>query len=193
MTLEKKKILILRGNGHFDKLSGIQLEKELIKQGYDVHFHKYSHWPQEGTPGWDQKPEDINFELELDNLKQYFEQNGAPDYVLAKSAGSVVTSLAIQKGLINPKKVILMGLPMKWKHPFVHGKLEEIIRNTPLPIGTRFIQESEDPFGGYEMIKEIFGNHILDQDYVLHEIEGNNHQYNYSDELMNIINDYFSN
>jgi hypothetical protein len=133
--------------------------------------------------------------LELHRLKERFEMIGTPEYVIAKSVGTALTAMAIQAGLINPEKVVLMGFPIGWdKHPDLYGKLENIIKKTKFPPGTIIIQEDIDGFGGFKVIEETFRDFARKNNYTIHEIKGikdKTHDYSY-EKVSELINPYLN-
>ena len=69
----------------------------------EVRYLDYDHW--------DNGSADINLDLEVDEASKLVE--GWDDYVVvAKSIGTVVATLAVSKGLLNPKHCVFLGFPL---------------------------------------------------------------------------------
>jgi pimeloyl-ACP methyl ester carboxylesterase len=160
-----EKIILLGGN-HISNLDWVRdLEKELQHYADEIILHKYLHWlnPDLG---------EIDFDKELANLSNNILKN-QDSIVIAKSAGTILALYAIQKGLISPKKIVLIGVPHKWALERNHD-VKSLLRY--LNVKTLIIQQSNDymmPFRDLiSLLKDLENTNINTV-----EIEGNDHAY----------------
>lgn len=73
----------------------------------EMYLHEYDHWQSE-------EPE-IDMEAELEKLAAVvsLHEAGTQYLVFAKSIGSLLTLLAVQRGIIAPEKCVFFGMPLE--------------------------------------------------------------------------------
>jgi len=99
-----KDIVILGGNSK-KNIEWLNKMSDAYSLSYKVYSIFYESWRQE--------EKDIDINEELIKLKKYDKEH--KDYiVVAKSMGTIITLLAIKNKIINPKLIILEGIPVKY-------------------------------------------------------------------------------
>lgn len=191
MSNDRRRILVLRGNGHWDKKSCGEFETEIDSLGFQTKAQEYAHWPKEGTLEWRESPSEISFTHELGQIYSDIRENGQFYGVVSKSVGAVATALAIDLGILKPQKLVIMGIPFnKWKHSTnINERLSNLFHSIDMPIGTKFIQQSKDKFGRFSKLEGLLRDVSVDKGYELNEISGNDHSYNMK-EIMPLITNY---
>ena len=129
----------------------------------------------------------INFEYELDSLNKLILDNKLSDYIIfAKSAGTLLTVKGANEEILKPQKCIFLGLPINWayKHKF---DIDTWIQNYSIP--TLFIQQTNDPYYSYKELQTYLHKHSV-ENFLMHEIEGNNHYYSNLEEIKEQVKNY---
>jgi predicted alpha/beta-hydrolase family hydrolase len=98
---------------------------------------------------------------------------GLDDYVVvAKSIGSVLTTLAISRGLLHPQRCLFMGFPLR-------VVLDEFPQTgdalTQLP-STVFLHNEHDPLGASDAVRSYLAEHAPHK-YELQTLPGDTHDY----------------
>lgn len=139
----------------------------------------YDHW-QNGEK-W------INLQKESEKLAELVK--GKKDYfVFAKSIGSILGLKNIYEGTLNPKKMVICGLPYRaGKEEF--NEIDDCLKTLIVPI--IFIQNEFDPVYSYKELKDILNNNSP-ADYQLINNPGNNtHDYEDFEQLVNIVKNLY--
>ncbi len=139
----------------------------------------YDHW-QTGEK-W------INLEKESEKLTELVKDK--KDYfVFAKSIGSVLALKNIYEGTLNPKKMVICGLPYRaGKEEF--KEIDECLKTLKVP--TTFIQNEFDPVYGFEELSEVLAINSP-SDYHLFKNAGNStHDYEDFEQLVNIVKNLY--
>ena len=134
-------------------------------------IHKYSFWKNQSN---------LNPEIEINKINLI-----KPDFIIAKSLGSVLASMAIFNNLITPKYLVLIGVPHKvlgseqllWiKHlKNYHGEI-------------LFIQQESDVSGSYNGLTEI----IESSRHRYEKVNGSDHKYSNVTQLQDIIHGWLA-
>lgn len=171
-----KKIILLGGNSK-KNIKWLQNMTNTLENSYsNVIPMKYSHWD---LPEW----EGINIEKEIDKLKILVKNTD--DYiVVAKSVGILVTLLAIEQGVIYPKMIIAMGVPILFLENYNYD-IQKLFTNASKDRKILIIQQTNDVIGNAELVREIVPSNIP-----LLKIAGSNHQYNCFKLLSKHINQF---
>jgi len=166
-------IIILAGNSLHNKEWAEELADNLASFGNCFVFN-YHHWKT--------GEKNINFEYELAKLVE--KTKDLQEYILVgKSAGAILISLAMSKGMVNPRKCVLMGLPFKFAEN--NGKdLKEAILSSN--VRREFIQNKNDPYGSAKEVKEILGS-LKIKNYSFTETDGDTHDYTDFDKIIELI------
>lgn len=159
---------------------------EGVRNSLSVNFNiseilYYSHWKNGG---------EINFEIELQKIQEIVKNWKGEEYVVfAKSAGTVLTLLAFERKIINPKAIIFVGSAVYWAKRKGIDFYEKLSR-AKLPI--LFIQQNNDPAISYS---ELYARTsvIYPQGYVFICVDGDDHAYKSIEELGCIATKFISN
>ncbi len=91
-----KHLIVLPGNSLQNQSWGIRMASHYGEYFDSIHTVEYDHWKTGEA--------DINLALEEERLREHVATlpKGTQIIVLAKSAGSILTFLAVQSGAINP-------------------------------------------------------------------------------------------
>ncbi len=100
-----KHLIILPGNSVKNRTWGEVMRDHYGPQFASVTLLEYDHW-ETGVP-------QIDFDVELEKLQERTIPLFAHDevVVMAKSAGSLLTFVAVRDGVLTPKKCIFFGIP----------------------------------------------------------------------------------
>lgn len=122
----------------------------------------------------------------MQNWKKIKQLIGGKDcYIISKSIGSILTLIGIEKEIINPKKVIILGLPLKYlekNNIDIKPLIENVINKTEVAV----IQQKNDPIGKYEDVVQKLPNNIK-----VFEIPGNYHVYANLNIIKPLVDDFF--
>lgn len=158
--MKNKNILILGGNTS-NNLSWINKYTKEYQKNNKVKSIKYDHWNTNNK---------IDRELELNKviteLKEFNNYS-----IIAKSVGSIITLTGIERNLIKPDNLIILGLPLlyiKNNEIDIISLLEKAKKETNIMI----IQQKDDPIGKYTEVKEL-----VPKDIKVIEIPGHYHIY----------------
>jgi len=155
-----KNIIILGGNSN--KNINWVYEMEKMFSNYNIYSLKYDNWYND---------KEIDIELELTKLINIC--NKLDDYIIiCKSIGSIITFNGIINNLINPKKVIVLGLPIYMCYSD-NIDIKSIVNSCSMKTKIMIIEQKNDPVGSSSDVLKI-----LNDDIKFIEIEGNDHHYN---------------
>jgi hypothetical protein len=93
--------------------------------------------------------------------------------VIAKSAGVILALHAIERGIIHPNKIVLIGVPHKWAIDRNHNVLSLM---KILKFETLIIQQDEDYMISYDELMSSLNDAEL-KGYKTLKINGNDHAY----------------
>ena len=117
-----------------------------------IHIAEYEHW-KTGKANIDLALEEKNLQEHVASLPKETQIT-----VLAKSAGSILTFLAVKSGAINPSYCVFFGIPMDWAAVDVfYGKWTFLTDFTCPAIA---FHNDNDPTAPYEYTKKIVDNYL---------------------------------
>lgn len=163
-------VLYLPGNSILNKDEAYTIKSFLEEKGHSVYVHEWRHWADESIE-WDLAKE-IEI-IKTHNLELI-------DVVIGKSIGSFVSSKIVNDKLVNPKKVIILGLPLG--SPLIsiddyEGCIEIMQNNITV------IQNDKDPYGPLDKVKELinksFANLIIKN--------SDTHIYSYPEDILKAL------
>ncbi len=161
-------------------IPGVKIEtKEWMKSlfsalgenSFESKVHLYRHWSD-------------NIEADIDYEASCLEDFSV-DLVIAKSLGTLITTLAFASFNFEPKAAVLIGSPLKRHGLDNFGLLKSFVESVP----THFIQQTSDFNGSFEQLRKIVQPY---QNAIVTEIPGDDHIYGDIDELQKIIQPIFS-
>ena len=154
------KLILLAGNSIKNKewIEGIKSALEEFFDSTEIQY--YNHWST-GAPF-------ISYPNELNALKKIAKGN----YVIfAKSAGVVLTLMAFDEGWLKPEKCVFAGVPYGAPKRSGAEQFRKLLNKFSVP--TLIIQETNDPYGGFAVIKKL----IHSSNYQFAEVPGDKHRY----------------
>ena len=134
-------ILLLGGNSPQHKLWLHQLGAFLESAGHVVIRHEYHHW-QTGEPNAD-------IEAELRRLRPVASQL-ANYAVIAKSVGTVIATLGIARGLLQPTQCVFLGVPLAG----IAGETPDFLPSLAALPPTTIMQNDHDPYGSFDLLQQ---------------------------------------
>ncbi len=143
-----------------DLLLGLQ------KSPFDFKIAQYRHWSNDYDP-------DVNHEASC-------LADSSIDYVVAKSLGTVISTLAFDTFNFKPRKAIFIGSPLRRHSTNNFESLSQFVSSVP----TLFIQQASDFNGSYiELAKIVQTFH----NGAIVEVPGEDHLYDDINELQKIL------
>lgn len=165
-------VLYLPGFGIHNKSEMESISSTLHSNGFDVLTHEWRHWKDESVK-WD-----VNAEIEL--IKQEIGTSQV-DSVVAKSLGSYVSATMVWQKVIDPQKVVLMGVPLNDlstdEKEFVGLAIKRMSGKLTV------IQNSQDEHCSLEDLNFLIAN--VQHDLIIKE--SNTHEYNYPEEVLKVL------
>lgn len=157
--MDKKHLLILGGNSK-NNILWLDKYKQEFSKDYKVYDIFYEHW---------ENNKEINFDIELNKMNRI--ATNIKNYnIIAKSIGSVISIIGIDREIIKPKKMVILGYPLdliKSNNLNINSLIKEISKK----INILIIQQDNDPIGKYvDVAKELPNVKVI-------EIPGNDHSY----------------
>ncbi|HVX23998.1 MAG TPA: hypothetical protein VG992_01505 [Candidatus Saccharimonadales bacterium] len=155
-------MLILGGESQRHQVWVRELASALEPNADDLRILDYRHW-QTNSPT-------IDVEYEIEQAAR-----NAPDepyVVVAKSMGSVVTTLAVSRGLLKPDRCIFMGFPLA----VVMANLPEVAAALPKLPPTDFLHNTADPLGSFQAVQAYITAHSPAH-FTCCELPGDTHDY----------------
>lgn len=156
---------------------------EEIKSNFDSfstgNILYYDHW-QSGEK-W------INLQKESEKLAELVKDK--KDYfVFAKSIGSVLALKNVFEGTLNPKKMVVCGLPYRaGKDEF--KEIDECLKTLKVP--TMFIQNEFDPVCSFDELAETLANNSPDDYHLIKNAGNSTHDYEDYESLIKQVKIYF--
>lgn len=139
-----------------------QVAHQVGEQFDSVRFLDYRHWPDDSQ--MDIEHEIVQAAALAEELDEYV--------VIAKSIGTVVTTLAIARGLLQPKSCLFMGFPLN----VVEADFPEVATSLPTLPKTIFLHNDQDPLGSYDDV-QVYVHAHAPQHYLTIRTPGNTHDY----------------
>lgn len=167
-------LLLLSGNSYKNKAWIEQVEINGRHLFVDTYYQNYNHWINN-------KPE-INIDLETERLKN-LDITKKPYIVFAKSAGSILLTKAIFKGVLKPKACVVVGLPMAMIEKD-NLKVNEWLNEVSIPIV--ILQHTKDPLGTYASVKDYLST-CKNANIALKELPGDTHDYLEHKEFVTVL------
>lgn len=162
---ESMNIVLLGGNSkrHYQWVRDLAVS--LTSNGHTVILHDYKHW----STG----DESADIEYEIDSLSKQLEPYD--NYIIiAKSVGTLIASLGIQRGSIKATHAILLGIPLDGVVS-AYPEFTNALRSLP---PTAIVQNSDDPYGAAADVKHLVTQNIPTQTVSVLEIPDNStHDY----------------
>lgn len=156
---------------------------EKVKSSFDTFstgdILYYDHW-QTGDK-W------INLEKESEKLAELVK--GRKDYfVFAKSIGSVLALKNNYEGKLNPKKIVICGLPYRaGKDEF--KQIDEGLKTLKVP--TMFIQNEFDSVYSFDELAGVLSKNSPADYHLIKNPENNTHDYEDYEQLVNIVRIFY--
>jgi len=171
----KKNIIILGGNSS-KNIKWLKQMEVTYKNDYNVYGVYYDNWFNNT---------DIDFEIELKKLENL--TKALKEYtIICKSAGSIITLKAVDKEMINPSKIVIMGLPLRFID-IINIDIKNLLNRAKNNRKILIIQQKDDPQGKAKEVHEIIGNDIE-----LIEIPGHYHTYTKYKNIKELIDKFIS-
>jgi len=167
-------ILYLPGFSLKNKDELKSISAALISDGNEVISHEWRHWA-DGTAPWD-----VPIEISLIKEKM---NNQQIDLVIAKSLGTYVAANILWEKLIDPGKIIFLGVPVCDLSEDEKELMQLVIRRVKDKI--TFVHNSLDPKGTIEDLNFM----LLNIDHDIRIKESDTHQYDYPEDILSIINE----
>ena len=153
-------ILFLPGIAQKTEAWAQKLMKELALENCQLTIQRYGHWDSEGEGC-------MQLEGEVEKLHGIAEV----DLLLAKSIGVVVALMAINRKVIKPARVVLIGTPVL-SCSEENIDLKRLAEELAIP--ALYIQQKDDVVGSSGALCTEVGKAELA---TVIEVPGNNHQY----------------
>lgn len=171
-------IIYLAGNSLNNK-TWIEKVKSIFDTFSEGEILYYDHWLS--SEKW------INIQKESEKLAELVKDK--KDYfVFAKSIGSILGLKNIYEGTLNPKKMVICGLPYRaGKEEF--KEINECLKTLKVP--TMFIQNESDPVYSFEELeKTLKENNPVDY-HLIKNLGNNTHDYEDFEQLVELSKIYF--
>lgn len=172
---------------HIIYLAGNSLNNKTWIEKVKLNFDSFSTGDILSYDHWQTGEKWINLQKESGKLAELVKDK--KDYfVFAKSIGSVLALKSIFEGKINPKKIVICGLPYRaGKEEF--KEIDECLKSLIVP--TIFIQNESDPVYSYEELEKTVKENSP-ADYQLIKNQNNNtHDYENYEGLAKLTKIYF--
>lgn len=139
----------------------------------------YDHW-QTGDK-W------INLQKESEKLVE-LAKDKKEYFVFAKSIGSVLALKNIFEGKLNPKKMVICGLPYRaGKEEF--KEIDKCLKSLKVP--TIFIQNEFDPVYSYAELNTVLENNSTSNYRLIKNSNNDTHDYLDYENLLKIVTEFF--
>ncbi|MDD4643518.1 MAG: hypothetical protein PHW90_00560 [Bacilli bacterium] len=174
--MKKKNVLILGGNSK-NNIAWIHKVRKVFTRDYKVNEICYDHWKNNN---------EINFDVELKKLEK-ITHDIKDYYIVSKSIGSIIALIGIEKQIINPKGIVILGFPLKYLQK-INLNIKQLLNNVINETEILVIQQKNDPIGKCEeVIKELPANiRVI-------EIPGNHHVYSNMNSIKPLVDQFFKN
>lgn len=134
----------------------------------DTFVQNYKHW-ESGQPN-------IDLEAELAALRTTVAAIEQPYGIFAKSIGMVLSTQAIEKGIIKPAFLLYMGAPLGYIETS-YPTFARVLANAQLPLV--IMHNEHDPVGSSSAVQAYLSNTLTDSlpGYTYIETVGSTHDY----------------
>lgn len=136
----------------------------------------YAHW-QSGN-------EDISVDIESERFSQGRTDAQDISFVVAKSAGIAVLKTLLERNLISPRFICVMGVPVRWAES-IGQDLPEWLALLPIP--ALVLQNEADPACTAAELRETVSSNAM---VTLIDLNGVGHEYNDMSNIMGHIGDF---
>ncbi len=171
-------IIYLAGNSLNNK-TWIEEVKSNFNSFSDSEILYYDHW-QSGEKWINLKGESEKLSELVKNKKDYF--------VFAKSIGSILALKNIFEGKLNPKKMIICGLPYRaGKEEF--KEIDDCLKTLRIP--TMFIQNEFDPVYSHAELENVLDNNSPVDYQLIKNPDNNTHDYLDYENLSKTVIEFF--
>ena len=133
-------------------------------------------WELLEYPWWHNQ--DSNFEVDI---VIHAIKSKCPELIIAKSIGTLLTSLTLRRGCPLPKAMVFIGIPKKAIDESEYQLIQKTVKESGIPI--LVIQQRDDHLGAFLEIREDF----LAPNMTFEKIEGYDHLYDNHDRMVQII------
>ena len=166
------KLYIAAGNHVSNREWALKVESSLQELFNSIDVLEYVHW--------NNKKELMNLDNEANKLNE--KVGDEKDFgVFAKSLGTILILKAIKERKINPKFLILLGIPIHWCNKN-NIKVDEYMQDFSCP--TLIIQNDKDPTISSQELKTYLKNKGI-KNYSFLEYRNSTHDYNNLIEIKN--------
>ncbi|MBD3328910.1 hypothetical protein GF357_00230 [Candidatus Dojkabacteria bacterium] len=173
-------ILLLPGNSPRNE-EWIEEVSEKLRDEFQQHkILRYNHW-------LDDSQKFINMQQELHRLDEAMNEFSGYG-VFAKSAGTILTLLAIKESILDPKFCVFVGSAVGFASRLGYS-FGELISHISIPI--LFIQKTNDPACAFLDLKNLVESQGLENAQFA-EVAGNDHHYGDVEGLRLEINRFVS-
>lgn len=166
-------MLILPGQKADNRAWAAELASKLSRAAnHGCHYYEYPWWKQ---------PEVV---LDPIVIARSLEDMG-PKTIIAKSIGTLICSLAIHEGFIQPEKAIFIGVPLR-----VIGATElSWLKNAHAQgANVLIVQQTNDRVGSYaDAVEQLSGNAVA-----FAEVPGEDHRYSDLDVITELCTSWLS-
>ena len=170
-----EKVIILGGNNNHN-IKWVNNMRSLYQKDYEVFGIYYDSWFNYTQ---------LDFDTELKKIQDLM-NNDSEYIIVAKSIGSILSLTGINNGMFAPKKLIVMGLPLKLTETN-NINLKELLDCASQKQEIMVIQQKYDPLGRTSDIKKLLSDNIK-----FVEINGNNHKYAKYEYIKDIIDEFIN-
>lgn len=142
-----KHLIVLPGNNISNESWGNRMLSHYSEYFDSLYLAEYEHWKTGG--------ETINLAVEEERLREHIATlpKDTAVFVLAKSAGSILTFLAVQSGVLNPSYCAFFGLPLDWAATDVFSGNWSVLK--PFAVPSIAFHNEHDPIAEYTFTKKI--------------------------------------
>ena len=137
-----------------------------------------SSWMSIEYPWWS-NDDGIDMEPVIDSIAET-----KPDIVVAKSIGTLFTSIALNRSLISPKYIVFLGIPKKAISEEEYGEIIKAVANEKSSF--LLVQQTNDFLASFAEIRE----NMKSENHECFEIEGSDHAYDDYTQITGIINNW---
>lgn len=172
---------------HIIYLAGNSLNNQTWIEKVKVKFDAFSEGEILYYDHWQTGEKWINLERESKKLAELVKDK-INYFVFAKSIGSVLALKNIYEGILNPKKMVICGLPYRaGKEEF--KEIDECLKTLKVP--TMFIQNEFDPVYGFDELAETLANNSPDDYHLIKKPGNSTHDYEDYENLIKQVKIYF--
>lgn len=174
-------LILLPGTSSKNKEWIEEVSKRLSDLFSSTHIQYYDHWAKNSVKY------SMDIKQELSKLKTLAKP--LKDYMIfAKSAGTLLTLLGVEQGIISPVKCVFTGFPIHFARA-IGLDLANYLRSYSVP--TLFIQNTNDPAMSFKDLKNFLETN-KPKSYLLKELPGNAHHYGDLESLYTLTKEFIT-